>query len=746
MPTLLEMVGAPRPPTEKATSVYIRRFFSGWVTNRSPFEQQQSRGESRFYGGATDVLWSGSNIELTNSGLLQRRPGFSSWTTGTVADTLIGAASFKNLAGNVTVLADGGAAVYTATSTAFTTLKTKATGSGQTQFLTVGSLLFGCDGATGNWYYNGTTVFNDGIVAPATTPTLSFETAGAAWTASTVTSAYSYIVDTNGNVQVATTAGTTGTTQPTWATALNATTTDNTVTWTNYGSTGNTWQAGKAYPLNYLIVDPNQNWQRCISAGTSGSSAPSWSLGTGQDTVDGWTNLVWQNEGPATPAGIFETVGAQYAYAYVSSAVGHYSTCSPLSANTGILNNQKVTVGGDYSTDPQVDKIAIFRTPDGGATLLQVAEISNNTAGGTWFYADTAPDSSLNVDIVGPQADANNPAPLLQCQAFYAGRRWGGSGNYVYYSGGPDTTTGNGSMAWPPLNFFEFPQKIIRLVAQSSGVFVFTTDAIYVIVGNNPLNFFVAQFSTNGISNPSALTIDSGNLVFFSTDRRLLVIQSSNVADMGVAIADQLALLNPTKVSVTAHVAGTNDKAIYLCDGSSTIYRLNPSQLPEGTLAWSTPYTPSPAPSFVSSVETAAGVRQLLVGSTNTLLYRNVSTYTDAGGNYTANFVMGSLVLASPGNLSDVSSLIVESAAVGTIPTVGILLDNISGTFTTLATGVADPPELSASSSLNSERYYLSQSSIPTLCRHMQVQISFIAENFAGAVYSISVTADNVAS
>lgn len=43
------------------------------------------------------------------------------------------------------------------------------------------------------------------------------------------------LVDSNGNLQIATTSGTTGGTQPTWSAVLNGTTTDNTVSWKVYG-------------------------------------------------------------------------------------------------------------------------------------------------------------------------------------------------------------------------------------------------------------------------------------------------------------------------------------------------------------------------------------------------------------------------------------------------------------------------------------------------------------------------------
>jgi hypothetical protein len=56
-------------------------------------------------------------------------------------------------------------------------------------------------------------------------------TANPAWAASTAWTAGNLIVDANGNIQRCTTAGAGGATAPTWATALNATTSDGVAAW-----------------------------------------------------------------------------------------------------------------------------------------------------------------------------------------------------------------------------------------------------------------------------------------------------------------------------------------------------------------------------------------------------------------------------------------------------------------------------------------------------------------------------------
>lgn len=56
------------------------------------------------------------------------------------------------------------------------------------------------------------------------------------------------------------------------------------------------WQASSAYLLNQEILDSNLNIQKVTTAGTSGSSQPSWNATSGGTTNDG-SVVVWTNQG-----------------------------------------------------------------------------------------------------------------------------------------------------------------------------------------------------------------------------------------------------------------------------------------------------------------------------------------------------------------------------------------------------------------------------------------------------------------
>jgi phage tail sheath protein FI len=104
------------------------------------------------------------------------------------------------------------------------------------------------------------------------------------------------IVDSNGNLQMVTTAGNSGTGLPNWAAALNGHTADGTVTWTNVGAvlTG-IWSPLTYYPTGAEIYDSNGNLQQATAGGTSGVTAPTWGAGAAAVTVDGSIEWTWQN-------------------------------------------------------------------------------------------------------------------------------------------------------------------------------------------------------------------------------------------------------------------------------------------------------------------------------------------------------------------------------------------------------------------------------------------------------------------
>ena len=116
------------------------------------------------------------------------------------------------------------------------------------------------------------------------------------WQPKTAFTAGSFILDTNNNVQVVQTGGTTGLSQPAWSTAFNGTTGDGTVVWTNRGPAS--WQPNTTFAVDQFLFDPAGNRQQVLTAGTSGATEPDWN-GVYLPTQDG--SVTWINKGSGDP-------------------------------------------------------------------------------------------------------------------------------------------------------------------------------------------------------------------------------------------------------------------------------------------------------------------------------------------------------------------------------------------------------------------------------------------------------------
>ena len=83
------------------------------------------------------------------------------------------------------------------------------------------------------------------------------------------------ILDSNNNIELALTAGSTGTAAPTtWNQQPGQITNDGGVTWTNLGHA--TWQASTSYASGQAILDPAGNIQFAQVGGKSGANQPTW--------------------------------------------------------------------------------------------------------------------------------------------------------------------------------------------------------------------------------------------------------------------------------------------------------------------------------------------------------------------------------------------------------------------------------------------------------------------------------------
>lgn len=456
-----------------------------------------------------------------------------------------------------------------------------------------------------------------------------------------------------------------------------------------------------------------------------------------QTTVSGW-GIAAPVSAPSLSFGsgsLSPLTGYTYCYVYKNSSTGHISTASPRSASTGPLTSKTITVHYTASSDAQVDKIDIYRNDDGGSIFYFLAEVSNATS----TYADTTADSGLNNDLVAPLTGNDPPPTGMSLCVFHEGRMWGVVGNKLYFGSGPDVTNGVPEESWYLPNVFTFPGQITALASTSVGLIAFTSADAFIVTGSSLADFQHGLWQKNfGVASRNCVAQD-GDTLFVFTSRGQLFQISGGLEEIGQPIRGKLQGFTPGSVYLALHRSG-EDEGLFVSNGSGSVYRYSiafscwcpVAQPASGTLG------------CIQSIETSTSVWSLMAGRTagsGYILSRTPGTFQDDGTNYTGFFTVGSLVLAPPRKTARVDSVLIEAMPVGTYPTVAVLLDEISGSFTTLPNPVPDPPKLTASTTILTKRHDLkaAQTPLPQDIRHMQIKISFVAENYKNEITGLGV-------
>jgi hypothetical protein len=242
-----------------------------------------------------------------------------------------------------------------------------------------------------------TTAGTSGTSEPTWTTSTTKE--GAKWASATSYSVGTEIIDSNGNIQTVTTSGLSDTSAPSWATS--GTTTDGTVVWTA-GASG-------SGILVWTYQESSGGY-----AGTSGSSEPSWS--TSDNTEDGDGTLVWVFTGSSSSAGTsgdvypeFDDAGGSVADGDgtlvwedqgATTIAGKSGTTSPSFKTSGLTADNKTLVwsykasaegyaGQSGDTEPTFDDTGSTTDPvrDGSGTLvwydkgLRILDVTDQLAG-----------------------------------------------------------------------------------------------------------------------------------------------------------------------------------------------------------------------------------------------------------------------------------------------------------------------------------------------------------------------------
>lgn len=565
--------------------------------------------------------------------------------------------------------------------------------------------------------------------------------------------------------------------------------------------------SGTANPYgSAIIVDSNSALEAVVASGlTKSGSHPSWSTSLNGQTTDG--TVTWRNVGVATANSLAWQTSYSWAFSYKSrasddfystpdpttgalpippganpaqplpaitgSGTGAISTASPVATLTGANAGSVVTLKFPSSVDPGVDTIIIWRSDDGGGTdqLFELTELPNppaiNGKSVTISWSDYLPDAAtsvypgLNNQIEAPQNDENDPPPKgLLPQAYWFDRIWGVVGNQIFFSQGPDiVSASNPNEAFAPDDEFEFLAPVTRLVKTSGPLLCFLTNGLEAIQGGPATTSFsqVVIAPSVGLLSYDALDVFSGEIYFFASSRQFYVLTPGlQLIEGGQAIADKLALYNPASAKV-AFQSALNDTAIYVGDGATEWYRINPRQSPFGSVVISPRAVPQTGAGVIQSVETAPGVRQLLVASTNSntpIYFRDLANFSDGGNSYPAYATVGSIILATSPKFAVTRAIDAIFTNLGDTPEVSVLMNEINtmdgengAAFQPLTLGQSSPPWLYGDSqilkpaSYNPQRFYFSSNeNVISRCNFLSVKFNFGTDKVKNETISFSIT------
>lgn len=167
------------------------------------------------------------------------------------------------------------------------------------------------------------------------------------WKASTNYVVGQQVLNSKIHIEIVIAAGQSSTTQPTWPATTGTQTVDGGVTWLDQGAVTAAalapWQANHAIGVRGRILDSNKNIEIATTTGTSGATQPVWPTTPGATTTgDGTVN--WINAGPLPTAAIQTTGGASGIIMDNVVSTGTLAGGSQVYFST--LGNQLCTTGG----------------------------------------------------------------------------------------------------------------------------------------------------------------------------------------------------------------------------------------------------------------------------------------------------------------------------------------------------------------------------------------------------------------
>lgn len=240
--------------------------------------------------------------------------------------------------------------------------------------------------------------------------------------------------------------------------------------------------------------------------------------------------------------------GRKYAYSFKNSVTGHVSNRSPGSDASGNFDFVDISTF-EQPTDPQVDKIILWATTDGGEIFFKLAEDVVNTGEGAPSL-ETYNDGPITEDDL----DFTQEAPLCNFIAPFgsivskardsivlAGVR--AAGHKAFYSAGlGQTLVGVPEESFPAFNFITIPagsERIFAINSLDGAPILFTTDELFTIAGETPETFRAVGLrggkGIGSVSKDATVATEIG-LFFMSTDRKVYLMPTISHIPMLVSL------------------------------------------------------------------------------------------------------------------------------------------------------------------------------------------------------------------
>lgn len=463
MSDALTQAGAVPPKQSNFAPLHTDEIFTGLWTNRNPLRDAATPYLYRkFYAASRyDAMIAGQNVEVSPRLTAMRRPGTSKFNTQSFSEainTFYPFRIFDPVTGieTIIIIGDTPTGVYDVTPPSTKTLLfTKAAGAGQTSFQSVGNTLYMGDGVDLKKY----------VWSPA-------------WQALHAFSLGSTIIDSNGNLQAATSSLVNN--------IFNVAVTNNVLTIqtsTNFsigsllgllGLQINFLNLATATFLNGQSViiltavngvshatitaafthanygpaaDSGQIWSNFSKQGGSGASVPTWGTNPGDITFD--VGLQWTNKGPAlqnwgiveplSPPSVANTPSTNLGTGWAAST--YFWPSQTIIDSNG--NIQKLTTPGTTNAGVPVWNVALNgTTADGTAvwTNQGTATRATNTAYALGQFISVTYTVTKTVKRHDPETGQN----------YYDTITLGPyTSNFIVATAGTTSTTATGLLAWP---------------------------------------------------------------------------------------------------------------------------------------------------------------------------------------------------------------------------------------------------------------------------------------------------------